>query len=81
MDRRCGLNAAFQVMEDARPNCARSAGSERPDHGKLLKARRTGLSDVCEGKSFAWAGMRGRAGAKGATKGARSLRLREGMHT
>ena len=71
------LKAAFHVMEDSRPNCARSAGSERPDHGKWLKARRTGLSDVCEVKSFAWAGMRGRVGAKGAT----SLRVREGIHT
>mmetsp|Transcript_9683 Transcript_9683/g.24082 ORF Transcript_9683/g.24082 Transcript_9683/m.24082 type:complete len:568 (-) Transcript_9683:829-2532(-) len=49
----CHLKAAFHVMEDSRPNCARSAGSERPDHGKWLKARRTGLSDVCEVKSFA----------------------------
>ena len=41
-------------MEASRPNCARSEGRERPDHGNWLKARRTGLSEVCEVKSFAW---------------------------
>ena len=48
----CGLKAAFQCPERSRPNCARSVGSERPDHLLLVKAVRTGLSEACEVKSF-----------------------------
>ena len=51
-DGRRHLKMAFHVMERSRPNCARSEGSERPDHLLLLKAVRTGLSEACEVKSF-----------------------------